>query len=201
MTAITQRDLDQLKAALPNDARLQSLSLLELLQNADPEFSFSKWEREPAPELLEGSSLECATAIGFVIYDCVALFIGASATRGGATEGEAKAIAKAAEPVLSKIEKSCAELAKDSASATDKAWAVWDIIKTIYNGSCLGAVIAAFLSSLTWYNMILYSATALATIVAALATDGAAEIAEIVVQIAAFGFLVSDSVNVGSACA
>ncbi len=200
MTALTQRDLDLFKAQFPNDEKIQAVTLIEVLENSDGKADFSKWTREPAPALLEGSVLSCGAAIGFVIYDCVSLFIGASATRAGATTEEAEAIAKAAEPVLSKIEKVCADAAKEGASAYDKACAVWEIIKTIYNGGCLGAVIGAFLSTLTWYNMILYGATALATIVAALATDGAAEIAEIAIQLATFGFLVSDSIAVGPAC-
>ena len=80
------------------------------------------------------------------------------------------------------------------------ATAVFGIVSTIYSGGCLGAVLGAFLGSLTWYNAILYGATALGTIVAAVATDGAAEIGIIVVELATAGFLVSDSINCAKAC-
>ena len=200
MYTITQRDLDLFKAEFPDDKKLQAVTLVELLENTTGKADFSTLSRPPVPMLVEGSTWDCATGIGFVIYDCVCLFLGADGARAGATEDEAKAIAKAAEPVLSEIEKTVGELAKEGASAYDKACAVFSIIKTIYNGGCLGAVVAAFLGSLTWYNYILYAVTALATIVAAVATDGAAEIAAIVIELATFGFLVSDSVAAAEAC-
>ena len=201
MSPIKQRDLDLFKAQFPNDPKIQAVTLLEILENTTGKADFSTLEnRPPVPLLVEGSTWDCATGIGFVIYDCVALFLGCPGSRSGATEDEAKAVAKAAKPVLSKIEKSVAELAKEEASAYDKACAVFDIVKTIYNGGCLGAVVAAFLNSLTWYNYLLYAVTALATIVAAVLTDGAAEIAEIVIEIATFGFLVSDSIACAEAC-
>ena len=87
-----------------------------------------------------------------------------------------------------------------NASKTSIAGAVFGVISTIYSGGCLGAVISAFLGSLTWYNAVLYGATALGTIMAAVATDGAAEIGIIVVELATAGFLVSDSINCAEAC-
>ena len=53
-------------------------------------------------------------------------------------------------------------------SKTEVAGAVFGIISTIYSGGCLGAVVSAFLGTLTWYNAMLYGATALGTIMAML---------------------------------
>ena len=109
-------------------------------------------------------------------------------------------MAKAAAPVMSQMEKYIATMAASTSSKTDIATAVFGIISTIYSGGCLGAVLSAFLGSLTWYEAALYGVTAMATIVAALATDGAAEIALIVIELATAGFLVNDSINCVKAC-
>lgn len=197
---ITQQKLDQFKLIHPEDERLQSLSLQELIDNTDG--GVADWSKLPKREAVTTvtEATSCPVAMGFVIYDCVALFLGAGGTRDGVTEAEAEAVAEAAEPVLSQLEKYIETITKEGASVTDQAQAVWGIISTIYNGGCIGGVISAFLGTLTWYNWILYSATALATIIAAVATDGAAEIAEIIIELATAGWLISDSVTAAKAC-
>jgi hypothetical protein len=86
------------------------------------------------------------------------------------------------------------------ASKMDLAKGVFEILKTIFNGGCFGAVFSAFVSSLSWWDAALYAVTGTATIIAALATDGIAFAAEVVILLATFGFLVSDSVKAVSAC-
>jgi len=207
MTTLTQEELDNFKSLFPNDKKLQNLTLKELLNNtnggkvdwSNPPFTKSLKERAIKPLAVEGIS-ECQLNIGFVIYDCVCLAIGAVGLRAGASRETAEAVAHAAEPVLSKLEAAIEKMAAQGASKTDIARGVWEVLKTIWSGGCLGAVLSAFLGSLTWYYYALYAATALATIVAALATDGAAFIAEVVIELATFGFLVADSVNAAKAC-
>ena len=53
---------------------------------------------------------------------------------------------------------------------------------------------------LTWYYAVLYGATAMATIVAAVATDGVAFVAEVALEVVTFGMLVADCVNAVAAC-
>jgi hypothetical protein len=202
MLTLTQVQFEDYKKVFPEDAKLQELTYEKLVSKVGNECDMSNIpfeNRTETTQLLGGSALDCATGIGFVVYDCICLFIGAGGLRGSATKAEASAVGKAITPVLSEMEGFIKTLS-EGGSASDTAWAIWGIIKTIYNGGCLGAVVAAFLNSLTWYNAILYSATALATIVAALATDGAAEVAAMVIQLATFGFLVSDSASAYDAC-
>ena len=202
MLTLTQVQFEDYKKVFPEDAKLQELTYEKLVSKVGNECDMSNIpfeDRTKTTELLGGSALDCATGIGFVVYDCICLFIGAGGLRGSATKAEASAVGKAITPVLSEMEGFIKTLS-EGGSASDTAWAIWGIIKTIYNGGCLGAVVSAFLNSLTWYNAILYSATALATIVAALATDGAAEVAAMVIQLATFGFLVSDSASAYEAC-
>ncbi len=198
---LTQASLDNYKALYPEDLKLQGLTLDELLANTqDLEVNFNTLTFEGGPQLLEGSVLDCGLAIGYVVFDCVCLFLGASSLRGSLTKEAAESMAEAAKPVASALETTIAEMAKEGASNYDVACGVFTIIKTIYSGGCLGAVLGAFLGSLTWYYAALYGVTAMATIVAALATDGAAEIALIVITLATAGFLVADSVNAVEAC-
>ena len=143
---------------------------------------------------------KCALSIGYVIFDSICLFIGATALRSSLTAEAAEDVAKAAEPVLSQMEKYIVTLADEEASATEHASAVFNIMSTIWSGGCLPAVIAAFAKTLTPLNATLYGATAVGTIVAAFATDGAAMIGEIVVELATFGFLVEDSINCSKEC-
>ena len=80
------------------------------------------------------------------------------------------------------------------------AGAVFGVVSTIWSGGCLGAVVSAWLKTLSVGNAILYGATALGTLLAAFATDGAATIGMIVVELATCAWLVEDSVKCADAC-
>ena len=204
MTTLTQKQWDDFKKAFPNDTKIQKVTFEELLKNTEGgkvDWKNPTVAQKRPVELQETLGLsDCEVNIGFVVFDVVCLAVGGAGLRAGAGRGTAEAVAKAAKPVLSKIEGTIAKMAAKGASKTDIAWGVFTILKTIWSGGCLGAVVAAFVDSLTWYYMLLYAATALATIVAALATDGAAFVAEVVVELATAGFLVADSVNAVTAC-
>ena len=102
MQQISQKQLDQYKLFFPKDARLQALTVEELIANTDG--GIADWDKLPHwSSALEASVWKCSEGIGFVIFDCVCLFLGADGLRAGATEAEAEAIAEAAEPVLSKM--------------------------------------------------------------------------------------------------
>ena len=143
---------------------------------------------------------DCEVDTGYVIFDVICLAIGATALRASASRSTAEAIATAAEPVIPKLQAIIETIAADGTSATDRAMAVFKLLQIIWSGDCLGAVVSAFLGSLTWYYAVLYGVTATATIVAALATDGVAFAAEVAIELATFGFLVADSVNAREAC-
>ena len=202
MRTITPEVFNAYKALNPQDSKLQSLTLSELYkETGSGQVDWNKISYAPAaPTLLGGSAWDCATGIGYVVFDCVCLFLGAASLRASFTAKAAEEISEAAKPVASQLEKYIATMADSESSKTDIAGAVFGVISTIYSGGCLGAVISAFLGSLTWYNAVLYGATALGTIMAAVATDGAAEIGIIVVELATAGFLVSDSINCSEAC-
>ena len=199
MRTITPETFKAYQALNPHDSRLQSLTLAELYENTGTgQVDWNKVTYKPA--LLQSGEWDCAKGIGYVVFDCVCLFLGAVTLRASVTAEAAEDMAKAAEPVASQLDKYILIMADANSSKTAVATAVFGIISTIYSGSCLGAVISAFLGSLTWYNAILYGATALGTIMAAVATDGAAEIGIIIVELATAGFLVGDSIKCKEAC-
>ncbi len=199
MRTITQETFKAYQALNPHDTRLQKLTLDELYANTGT--GQVDWDKITyKPGLLRGSEWDCGLGIGYVVFDCVCLFLGAISLRSSLTSEAAEDIAKAAEPVANKLEGYIKTMSAAASTKTEVATAVFGVISTLYSGSCLGAVISAFLGSLTWYNAILYGATALGTIMAAVATDGVAEIGIIVVELATAGFLVGDSIKCADAC-
>jgi hypothetical protein len=199
MRTITQETFKAYQALNPNDTRLQKLTLDELYANTGS--GQVDWDKITyKPGLLRGSEWDCGLGIGYVVFDCICLFIGAVSLRSSLTAEAAEDIAKAAEPVANQMEGYIKTISASASSKTEVATAVFGVISTLYSGSCLGAVIGAFLGSLTWYNAVLYGATALGTIMAAVATDGVAEIGIIVVELATAGFLVGDSIKCADAC-
>jgi hypothetical protein len=206
---LTQEQWENYKSLFPNDERLQALTLEELIKNTDggkvdwTKLPMSKEVDVDSPPIVASSSItitECEKAIAFVIFDVICLAVGGVGLRSGVSSEDVEAIAKAAKPVLSELEASIAEIANSGASVTDRAWAVFKILKAIWSGDCLGAVVSAFVSSLSWYDALLYGVTAMATILAFVATDGVALVGEVVIELATFGFLVDDSVKAVNVC-
>ena len=89
-------------------------------------------------------TFKCGESIGFVIFDCICLMLGAASLRSAATAEVAQDMAEAAKPVLSQLDKYIITIAAEESSKTEVATAVFGIISTIYSGGCIGAVIGAF---------------------------------------------------------
>jgi hypothetical protein len=140
----------------------------------------------------------CQMAVGFVIFDAVCFGFGAYGLRGAVTAPTIEAMYVAAGTSATTIQSIIAQMS--SGSNWEKAKGLFDILKTIWNGGSLSAVVGAFVGSLTWWDMILYGISGVATIVALVATDGAAFIAQTVIALASFGFVASDSVKAVQAC-
>lgn len=143
----------------------------------------------------------CIKQSGYVIFDSICLFLSAAEVRASLTAEVAEEIAEAAKPVLSKLEKYIITIASKESSTTEIGAAVFGIITTIWSGGCLGEVMAKWLGTLDFGQEILYSITAVATITAACATDGLAEIGLIAVMLANCGWLVDDAIKCADACA
>ena len=143
---------------------------------------------------------DCEKQIGYVIFDSVCLMLGAAELRAGVTAEAAEEMAEACKPVISKFEQYILTIASEASSTTEVATAVFGIMSTIWTGGCLSAVINAWLGTRSVGNAILYGVTALGTLLAAFATDGAAEIGIIAVELATAGWLIEDSVKCVEEC-
>ena len=205
MSTLSQKQWDNYKSIFPKDKKLQALSLAELFKNTDGgkiDWDNLRGKDNDARSRTGVISIDpCALNIGYVVFDVICLAIGAVGLRAGATAETAEKVAEAAKPVMSKLETIIAKMSAKGASKTDLATGTFKILQILWSGNALGAVLSAFLGSLTWYYALLYGATALATIVAAVATEGVAFIAEVAIELATFGFLVADSINAAKACA
>ena len=135
----------------------------------------------------------CEKQIGYVIFDSVCLMLGAAELRAGVTAEAAEEMAEACKPIISKFDSYILTMASKESSFTEVAGAVWGMMSTIWNGGCLGAVVSAWLGTLSVGNAILYGTMALGTLIAAFATDGAAEIGVIAVELGTATWLVEDS--------
>ena len=203
MRTISPESFQAYKLLYPDNERLQKLTLEELYQHTGSgnvdwnKISYAEHDDESAS--LEAIS-PCVLGIGYVVFDCVCLFLGAIALRSSLTAKGAAAMAEAAEPAVNQISKYIKTIAAAESSKMDVATAVFGVISTIYSAGCLGAVISAFLGTLEWYQAVLYGATALGTIMAAVFTDGTAEIGIIIVELATAGFLIDDSIKCAEAC-
>ena len=151
-------------------------------------------------ESTQNTELDCEVAIGYVVFDAICFFTGALGLRATVQRPVIEAVGQAARPALSKIEEIIAQLASKEATTLQQVSGVWEIVRAIYSGQALGAVIAAFRNTLTWWNAILFGVGALATIIAALATDGAAFAAEVAIVIVSAGFFFSDLENAVRVC-
>ena len=205
MRAITPHSFQAYKALFPQDKKLQQLTLEELYKELGGDgrvnwgdIFYSDEDRDEVKLLSEDTP--CALSIGYVVFDCICLFLGAATLRAGITAEVAEAMAEAAEPAVNQISKYIKTIAAAESSKLDVATAVFGVISTIYSAGCMGAVLSTFLGKLDWYDAILYGATALGTIMAALATDGTAEIGIIIVELATAGFLVNDSITCSKSC-
>jgi len=143
---------------------------------------------------------DCEKQIGYVIFDSVCLMLGAIELRAGITAEAAEEMAEACKPIINKFDSYILTMASKESSTTQVAGAVWGMMSTIWSGGCLGAVVSAWLGTLSVGNAILYGVTALGTLVAAFATDGAAEIGIIAVELATATWLIEDSAKCIEEC-
>lgn len=209
MTDITQQQLNLFKSLFPNRKDIQELTP-EIVQSKADEESFdlktirwedliqAKWQSSSVPDDSLITITNCQMSIGYVVFDAISLALGAVGLRATVKASTIQAIFNAVSPSQSALEAIIASMS--GASKIDQAKGVFNILKLIYNGGSLGAVFSAFADSLTWWDALLYAVSGLATIVAAVATDGVAFVAEVVVLLASFGFLTSDTVKAVQAC-
>ena len=143
---------------------------------------------------------DCQKAIGYVVFDCICLFLGASGLRATVKGETIEEMAKLSIKATTAIEQQIEMIAHEGATLQQQARAVFNVVSTLQAGGRLGAIFGAFVKSLKWWQMGLYAATGLGTILAALATDGVALVAEVALLLLTFTWLVADSIHAVNTC-
>lgn len=152
-----------------------------------------------SPEAFDGLS-SCQMAVGFVIFDCLALAFGALGLRATVRPSTIAQIVRAAAPEMVAIEAQVAIIAHEASTAFQRATSVFSILGTLWAGGMLGAVFKAFKDSITWLDGLLYGTMGIASILAALATDGVSFCAQVVLLLGSFTYLLMDAQKAVTAC-
>ncbi|NKI93723.1 hypothetical protein [Rhizobacter sp. SG703] len=200
---LTQEQLDSFKRRYPDNPRAQALTLSEVLDHAggrDVDWSSVLLHRMSEPTSAEFELTDCERAIGWVVYDAIILAVGAVFLRATVNQLTIDRIARLARPARPRIEVAIRTLLHPHATLYDQARAALSILSTLYNSSCLGAVIAEFNKGLSWWDKLLYGITAAGTVVMVTSTGASAAVAEFMVLLATFSSLLSDAIKATEAC-
>lgn len=212
--AITSDQLDaaiaEIRQYFPDDAELAKVSDAEIKQKVGeylkskqtfaPALSAPPAERIEALAAIEDS---CPYAIGVVVVDCIFMILGFVGLHATNSEAIARAAAKeVGEEVAKNLPKwlKLINALKEADSATAKAKAIFDIGSAAYSAGMFRGILASIESSMKWWDWIITGVAAVAQITALVLTDGAAFIAEVVLNATAIAYVVSDSVKAGHAC-
>jgi hypothetical protein len=145
----------------------------------------------------------CAMAIGVVVVDCIFMILGFvglhAANSGEIAEVAAKDVAVEVAKNLPKWQGLISDL-RSAESITDKAKAIFKIGSAAYTAGMFRGILASIESSMTWWDWTITGVAAVAQIAALVLTDGAAFIAEVVLNATSVAYVVSDSVKAGQAC-
>lgn len=143
---------------------------------------------------------DCQKAIGYVVFDCICLIVGGVGLRATVSGSTIEEMAKLSIKATTSLEQQIEIIAHEGTNAFQKARSVFNILSTLSTGGMLGGVFSAFVKSLKWWQMALYASSGLATILAALATDGVAFVAEVAALLVTFTWLVTDSTHAVKTC-
>jgi hypothetical protein len=189
--------LETFKSAFPMQPDVQALTLAQVQERAKAaSIDWNQLVLNPPRVVLGRMPFSpCETAIASVVIDIVMIAIGASGLAdkitGETVENVAGVLVRELGEDVTELDKMI-QAVKDAETDWAKAKAVFSLLSALKDFGCLGAVIAAIFKSLSWWDMILYGLTALATIIALVATDGVALIAEVAILAMSGAFLIED---------
>ena len=202
---ITQSALDAFKAHIRSDPNPNSAILqITLDQLATHAATRDHWGNSavPLPNRRQARGLvsPCRMAVAECVLDCVLVAWGAWGLHGKISPAAIEEVAEAITPVLSEIEQLVMTISDAGKHWFDRTKAVWSTLLLIKNGLMFEAVFHALIKDLTLMDMVLYGVLGLAELTAAFLTDGAALIAEMVVELASAVFLITDGLKAVEVC-
>ena len=144
--------------------------------------------------------MDCSTHIGYVIYDCICLALGAGEMRDKITDVDAKVIAAAADPAIIAIKNEVYTISDIASDRAEIASAAFTIVSTLHSTGCLPEVYKIWVATLPTRDAIKFTAKTFKTLVAAFFTDGVAVLGMIIVELATFAHLIPDSIDAMNCC-
>lgn len=216
---ITAQNLEDYKALNSDDEQLQELSLeqvkskykdipksliVEKLKLGHEQELSQEQQQSQDPDnrqLLQRAEIgECEIAIGHIVFDAISLVSETPYLRNTVSNNTTAEMFFAVEPSKSKIEEIFLKLASEELSLKDKAKAFQSLLRTISDAGMLKAVFKAYTKNLTWWEAVIFGVTSIGTITASLATDGAALIGEMLLEIASIGSFTKDIIDLKATC-
>ena len=141
----------------------------------------------------------CDKRIGYVIYDCVCLALGATEARSRITDKDAEKLAAAVVSIQQSLKQPITAIAEKQDRYVI-ASEVFNIVSRLYSSGLLSDVLKVWIGTLTASAALKYGANAFKTIIASMCTDGAALIGIIVIEIATFPELITDAIECTKDC-
>ena len=200
---IGQKTLDAFKRHHPNDPQIQAVTLADVGKNAEGRNvawnSIILDEAMPPGSATEADqSAACHDAIATVVIDSILWAIGAVPLRGKIKAATVRKVARATQPMRSKLERIIAKMAVPGAKIEVLFEGAVEILEEVR--PALGKILEAFTSSLSWWDRVLYGLVALAHIGAFVLAEPFALPAEILEHAGTLGFLISDCAKAVQTC-
>ena len=143
---------------------------------------------------------DCNTHLGYIVYDCMCLVLGATEMREKMSNTDARVLAAAAEPALMNIKEQVSIIADPGAERAEIATAAYQIVSGIYASGCLTEVYKIWVGSLPTKYAIKYTVKVFKSLIAAFCSDGASTLGVIMVELATFPQLIEDSIDCKACC-
>ncbi|MGF7533016.1 hypothetical protein AAGG74_04635 [Bacillus mexicanus] len=201
---ITEKQFEEFKSHFPDDAKIQSATFQELLANTNGgNVDWTNLDEVDAiqPQRLNSSALDCGLLWGVVGLDCVFLALGVGEFRSIINRATIKAASAAIEPLEQLLKADIVRLAESTTAKETASLAVKLVLKiALSGGSLVSKILQSLKHTMSWWQWLLFGASAFFTIMAALATDGVALIAIAIAEMALIGVTVSDCINAKKVC-
>ena len=197
---LTPQKFAAYKQLVPESNEIQDLTFEDVVAKVGDSANYNEVILTTEPDHLEGCTARpCEERFGYVVYDCICLFIGARQLRTSDGFSDPEKLSEAVNSIYSELS-SLFDSLMTTDSAEGQAQIVFNIISTIYNSGLLGSTLTALYTNLSVYEAALYGSTTASSIINQLSDDGAATIGAIAVELATFGFLQSDVMSYDQAC-
>jgi hypothetical protein len=199
---IDQGTIDAYKRQYPNDPQIQGLTLDAVRKNAPGRINWDAINlNEPTtPDSTNDQVAACHEAVANVVIDAVLWAIGAVPLRGKIKAATVRKVARAIEPMQSKLQIIIAKMAAAQGAKKDEVMiaGALEILEEVK--PAVGRIWDAFTSNLSWWDRVLYGLAATAGVAAFVLLEPYALIAEIGIHASTLGLLVSGCAKAVEIC-